>query len=108
MLRASGGRGPAAENRLLPFGERREDTGQAVGFRVELSLLAGHLFEGDAVDLVPRQADHDPGGVAGEGVHGGGTQAGREDAGEGRRGAAGPGRGRGGGGGRRGGARGGG
>ncbi len=41
------------------------------------------------MDLVSREADHDPGRVVGEGVHGGGAQTGGEDAVEGGGGAAG-------------------
>ena len=37
------------------------------------------------LDLLPRDADHDPGGVVCQGVHGGGAQAGGEEAVEGRR-----------------------
>jgi hypothetical protein len=72
----------------LPFGECREDAGQVVRAWVEASLLAGHFFEGDVVGFVPLEADHDTGGFVGEGVDGGGAQAGGEDAVEGRRGAA--------------------
>src|SRR5215204_6137765 len=61
-------------------GERREDPGQFVEFRVERALPADDLVERGAADLVPAEADHLPRIVVCQRIDCRGPQAGGEHA----------------------------